>query len=981
MNTHLLRSVVAASFVGIFVCGAAPVRAQGTSDLRGTVVDSQGGVLPGATITITNQDTGTYREVVSNPDGAWYVPSLAPGRYQLAAELQGFKRFLRRDILVTVGNTTTLAIELELGAIEETVTVTTEAPIIDVTSKQIGGNIDNRDLTQLPSITRNWLEYGSLLPGIVPAPNLASWGSFTISANGVDTRNNTFLVDGAWDNDDYLGQNNGGQTRVPIEGVQESQILIGQYDAEFGRTSGAIVNAVTKSGTNQFRGAAFLYYTNPDLRAEDFFVRQNNLVKPNTTKQEWGGALGGPLVKDKAHFFVNIERVSINEGRTIQIPARPDLNYSTFTETRVWNSLYRFDHQINANHSWSFRWITEWSPQRNLTNNLALTPAATTSEWDRDDTGSVALNSVLGRNMVNTIRVAMTREDDRFAPSGFAACDAGFQGCNEYNYQTMRTVGANIAYLTFQDGPRNNNTHWVTDSPELSETFSWFIPDKRGDHDLKFGLKYYYTQWRYTNGSQLNGNFVIPSNGPFNPADPRTYPERLTIQLQDFRVFMTQRAYAFFAQNKWRLNRNVTFNLGLRYDLEYTPLYEADNAAFTDPARYPVDKNNFSPRVGVTYGFDEGRSVLRGGWGRFFDKVNFGMVQSFLQSGVYSRSFAAQFPADRIDPGPRAGRLPTDPMLVNGPAVNRALLDQLYPPGQAVRNTGEVWLDNPDRVIPSIQQVSAGYQRQLTARTSISADYVRTFGRGLFMTKNLNPGVRVSTSPGGVINRVDPSFVTNVWTRANVGRYDYDGLNVQLEKRESDNWSGRVSYTLSYSRGNTSGDYTASIPFQYLDDLRLDQNNGPTDRDRRHNLTISGRGQIPRTAGVTVAGTLRLLSGLPFTLLDTNSDPDRNGVLFDALPAGAYSGNGNNAITVDNEGGRNGARGPGFAQLDLRLGWRFRPGSGRTLDVTADLINVANRSNFVNPAGDRRSTNFLLLTQLFAGGQPRQVQVGMRLGF
>lgn len=135
MNTHLLQSVVAASFVGIVVFGAAPVRAQGTSDLRGTVVDSQGGVLPGATITITNQDTGTYREVVSNPDAAWYVPSVAPGRYQLAAELQGFKRFLRRDILVTVGNTTTLAIELELGAIEETVTVTTEAPIIDVTSE------------------------------------------------------------------------------------------------------------------------------------------------------------------------------------------------------------------------------------------------------------------------------------------------------------------------------------------------------------------------------------------------------------------------------------------------------------------------------------------------------------------------------------------------------------------------------------------------------------------------------------------------------------------------------------------------------------------------------------------------------------------------------------------------------------------------------------------------------------------------------
>ena len=205
--------------------------------------------------------------------------------------------------------------------------MTTESPLIDATSKQIGGNIDTKDLTQLPSITRNWLEYASLLPGIVPAPNLASWGSATISANGVDTRNNSFLIDGAWDNDDYLGQNNGGQVRVPIEGVQESQILIGQYDAEFGRTSGAIVNAVTKSGTNSLHGAGFLFYTNKALRAEDFFVRQNNLEEPDPTKREYGGAIGGPVIKDKAHFFVNLERVFINEGRTIQIPraARAEL--------------------------------------------------------------------------------------------------------------------------------------------------------------------------------------------------------------------------------------------------------------------------------------------------------------------------------------------------------------------------------------------------------------------------------------------------------------------------------------------------------------------------------------------------------------------------------------------------------------------------------------------------------------------------------
>jgi hypothetical protein len=191
---------------------------------------------------------------------------------------------------------------------------------------------------------------------------------------------------------------------------------------------------------------------------------------------------------------------------------------------------------------------------------------------------------------------------------------------------------------------------------------------------------------------------------------------------------------------------------------------------------------------------------------------------------------------------------------------------------------------------------------------------------------------------------------------------------------------------VGHSRGNTSGALTATNNMQYLNEPRLELNEGPTDYDRRHNLVFSGRGEIPHTRGLTASGTLRMLSGTAFTLVDTTSDPDRNGVLFDPLPAGTYSGNGPNAITVVNKGGRNGAYGPGFVQLDTRLGWRFRPGRGRTLDVTADLINVTNRANFVNPVtttnqSDRRSTNFLLLTALYGGGQPRQAQVGVRLGF
>jgi Carboxypeptidase regulatory-like domain len=999
MNTPLGRAVVVLFLVFLSLASSA-VAQQGTAEIRGKVTDQQAGSLPGVTVTVTNQESGNFREAVSSSDGSYFMAALPPGRYQVTAQLQGFKKFVRQDVVLAVGNQMGVDIQLELGGVEETVLVTGESPIIDVTSKEIGGNISSKELSEIPSIARNFTYFAGLLPGIVPTANLASWGSDTLTANGVDSRNNSYLVDGGWDNDDYLGQNNGAQARVPLDAAQEFQVLTGQFDAEFGRTSGAIVNAVIKSGTNRFHGSAFEFFYNKDLRAKDFFQEQNNLDKANTEKNEFGGSIGGPIKKDKIHFFVDVERVRLNEGRTIQIPARPELNYTTVTETRVWDTVYRVDHQLSANHSWGGRWVTEWSPQQNQTNNAAVTLTAAQQEWDRDDTGSIHVNSVLGSNRVNTIRLSLTREDDRFAPNGFPSCtqnmsaffplwSANFADCVAVNETAMRTQGPNLTYLTFQDGVRNAGTHWITDSPEFSDTFSWYLPDtKTGIHDLKFGFQMYYVRWNFQNNAQLNGTFVIPSNNSFNPADPRTYPERLTIQAPTDQVIrMTQWAYTGFLQDKWHISNRATFNLGLRYDIDFTPLDETDNPQFSDPNAYPVDKNNLSPRVGFTYSMDEGKSLVRTGWGLFYDKTNFGQLNSYVTSGVNAASVTVQFPADNIDPGPRAGRLPTNPMLVNGPVVNYALLNSLYPPGALTRNTGDVFLDSPNRKQPYTQQFSAGYQRQLGAAVSASADYVHTIARDQWLLENLNPGLRVNTTASGAINRVDPNYVTNVWQRQNIGEYTYDALNVVLEKRDSHNWSGRVSYTLANSRGNNSGALTATNNYQVLDNANLDLGQGPTDFDRRHNLVLSGRiSDVPRTHGMQVSGTLRVLSGLPFSLIDSSGDPDRNGILMDPLPAGTYSGNGPNAITVENAGGRNGAYGPGYLQLDTRLGWRFKAGPGRTLDLTGDLINVTNRANFVSPVttgnvSDRRSTNFLLLTTLYGGGQPRQLQVGLRLGF
>ena len=209
-------------------------------------------------------------------------------------------------------------------------------------------------------------------------------------------------------------------------------------------------------------------------------------------------------------------------------------------------------------------------------------------------------------------------------------------------------------------------------------------------------------------------------------------------------------------------------------------------------------------------------------------------------------------------------------------------------------------------------------------------------------------------------------------------------MNLSLEKRFSHNWSLRGAYALSYSRGVT-GNQTDTAQMQVGTDLHLDDYYGPTNVDRRHSLVVSGRMEIPKTHGVTLSGVLRTLSGTPFTIQDQNIDADQNGVLFDPLPAGTYSGTSADSLqNVENKGGRNGARGPGFMQLDLRGGYRAKLGSTRrTLDVFVDVFNVTNHANFTNPSGDRRNTaDFLRLSTLVAtSGLPRQAQLGLRFGF
>ncbi|MGE0815333.1 MAG: carboxypeptidase regulatory-like domain-containing protein [Vicinamibacterales bacterium] len=976
-----MRGVRFGLAVALLLAAATSLSAQqGTSQIAGKITDEQGAVLPGVTLVVTNEETGVFREVATGASGAFFVSQIVPGRYKLRATLEGFAPLDRNGLVVQVGNTVTVDLTLTVGSLSETVEVTGASPLVDTSSTSVGGNIGTAELSTLPAINRNYFSAVALLPGVQFTPS-NQMGNDTIIAGGQTSQNTNVSVDGGYNADDALGTSSGAQVRTPLEAIQEFQVVTGMYDAEFGRASGAVVNAVTKVGTNEFRGVVFGYSAFNQLTSRDFFVKQNDLPKPTVTKREWGGVVGGPIVKNRMHFFLSLERQVDNPNRSRVFSSRPELNFSRVEERSDWNTLIRIDHQLTQNHTWAARWLRESAPQFPVI-GTRQTEASFQDETDLDQTAVFTLTSVLGNSRVNTVRLARTWEHWWHANECARA-----QG--DEAVQDQSRCPPQLDYLEFLaqastelQGPWDSN--W-----QVEDDVSWYVPTRRGDHEFKLGARYNFTELERVSGINRNGTFRFNTNAPFDAADPRTYPERLTIRVPNaFREFVKNHTFEAFVQDKWRVGRN-TISAGLRYDLEVIPLDEADNPLFAG-AGYPVDKNNVAPRLGFTRALDEqNRSVIRGGYGIFYNRTILGAVDDVLEFSKFTESAVLQFPNNNADPGPSRGQFPTDPWLVNGPFINQALLDRLYPGGSRIRNAGVVIFDSPDRQQPYAHQMTVGYTRQIGQAMAVSADYVKSMNRDMFLARNLNPMRRADTSRTGAITRSDAfgvlgeAYSQQVWVMENTGRNDYDALNLQLEKRMSHNWSGRVSYSLGYSRG-TAENQADKNTYQVGTDLKLGEWSGPSQVDRRHILSVSGQVDIPKTWGMNVSATGRYMSGAPFTIFDSSIDADQNGELVDPLPAGTYSGTALNALKdVKNDGGRNGAYGPDYFQLDLRAGWRVRTRENHALNVFFDIFNVTNRANFDNPSGDRRvASTFLVLTNLRGGGGfPRQAQFGVRYQF
>ncbi len=989
------RFILAAVVALVCATATSAVAQVGRAELRGRVTDEQGGALPGVTLVITHQDAGTFREIVTGAGGQYFVAQLIPGVFTITAELPGFRGFEQTDFALGVGMTLDLDITLLVGAIEETITVTGETPIVDLTSAEVGGTVTAGELTDLPTGNRSYFAAVALLPGIQFNPS-SSLGNDNMIANGQTTNGNSVGLDGATNNDDASGTSAGGQVRVPLEAVSEFQVLTNQFDAEFGRVRGAIINSITKQGTNQFTGALFDYYISEATTAEDFFVKQSDtLTKPETNKKEFGGVVGGPIVRDKMHFLFSIERQLVAPSRSREYPTRPDLSFTLAEDWKALNTLMRLDHQINANNTWAFRWLREKAPQFNLIGNRTATLNAIQDETDNDQIWVGTYTSVLGNNKVNTVRISATSESF-FRGNPCWRANGGFD-----NPGNQAMCPPEFEFNSFTDNQLAGASGRDDENSQWNDTFSWFVPNMGGDHDFKFGATFHRTRVTSPRESDLNGTFRFDTDQVFNPLDATTYPERLFIRVGNplgrtyTQILHTWEA---FFQDKWAINDRLTAALGVRYDLEQYRSGVTDNPFFPGGGD-PIDYNNVSPRTSLAYDLTgDGKSVVRGGYGMFYDKTILGRIDEFLRFPKFSDSFTVSFPLDNIDRGPSNGMFPTEPLLLNFdnslcpvspggpcPTVDRAALNAMFPPGTLNRNVGTVYFDHEGRKQPWMHQLTLGFERELAPTLSVSVDYIRTMGRDMLGRINLNPGIRASTRRGDTLTRFDAfgilgePFTSNVYAVTSCCTTNYDALNFQLEKRYADRWGARVAYAFGSSRGNTFNQHEL-IDTQVGANLNLDKHQQPGETDRRHILSVSGRTELP--GGATASVVARYMSGLPFTLVNDNFDLDLNGIAQDPIAAGTYSGTGVNGITVENDGGFGGARGPDFVQVDMRFGYRLRPYASNTLDVFFDIFNITDHANFNNPDPDQRGSDFLQLRTLRGGsGFPRSGQFGIRYGF
>ena len=941
-----LVGVAALACAWLAVC-ATPVFAQVVgANLSGRVVDQDGGALPGVTVTITNKANGAAQVTVTNGEGIYRVIALQPAPYIVKAELSGFG-VTTREVVLTIGANATLDLRMGVAALEESITVSASSPIIEVARAAPSSTIVESQIQALPVLERNFLALAQLMPGA--APNYTSKFSRVKFGGPADQRNGyTTIVDGG-DLDDAIW----GDPTVNIsqDAVQEFKVFRNQFDAQYGAALAAVVTVATKSGTNALHGTGYLFGRDDSLNATNAF----QTTKPVYGQQRAGGSVGGPIIRNRTHFFGAYEYTNVEKENIIALPSR---NPFAVAENGVFPATSRehlfvakIDHRINDRSSFFVRYAFD-DQYATRTNNNVSSDSANVNDLSKMHSTISEQNWVLSNTAVNTLRAHFMWNEVATLPVTLGVPQI---------VRPSVTTGQN--WTAPQFFPRSRF--------QLFETFY----KTAGRHDLKFGADYTYAKHSYDAHFYESGYWQFTTDAPFDRANSATWPIAFVQQTNGLYDYNSH-IFAAYVQDDWRISDNVRLNLGLRYDLDTNlRMNDVYRRVLADPAYAGLnnfvsndrgtDANNIQPRLGITYDVGgTGRFVARGGWGLYITRNRhyFGLT---AQDRLLGTSIRIQDPAQlRLYPDISA--------VLGGKSLSE------YVAGGAARS---IYIIPDDYVLPESRNTTLGFGWQVNNRTGLDVDFVYAYGYNQLGALDLNlpaSGGLSATNPRPVRN------FTEVKSLENFTKSWYKAMETQFRTRFRGVESMSVSYTLSSTIRDGVNHYQT-----YPGTMRTPNERGYSEQDTRHNLSMSASTRLPY--GVLFGGILRALSGTPFAV-SAGFDIDGDGQTSNDRPAGLGITVGRDnvekslKIINDLRATRNQApitadalKLDPFVSLDLRMTKEFSFTPDKRMELFLEGYNILNRVNYAGGGNGNINSSSLLIRN--GARDPRQIQLGARFSF
>jgi hypothetical protein len=915
MLKRTLRAALAALAVVALLPAAA--RAQAVGAVTGVVTDDSGAVIPGVSVEATNAGTGLVRTAVTDADGRFDLPQLQPGRYNVKASLSGFRTVERQAVQVSVDDTTRVDFKMTVGGIEENVTVSGEAPLVETSHATMGITIDQQKVVELPLNGRNFTQLGTLIPGVLAPPSglggqtgdatPGGFGATTagFNVNGMRNQSNNFVMDGTTNNDTF---NTGFVLRPPPDAIQEFKIQTHSYAAEYGRNAGAVVNVVTKSGTNAFHGAAWEFNRSDALQAKNYFALSTQ-PKPKLKQNQFGGAFGGPVEKNKLFFFGYYEGYRNQQGSTSNIVVATDAQrQGNFGSTTIKDPLTGLPFPNNTIpaarlDASALKLLDQFVPQANSGANRYIVSPTTTDNRDslglRMDYQFSGSNTLLGRYLrTTTDRVTppittpaaqeakATLQDfmmsdtqllgthainvARFASNRIAANPAVTSGLNNADYginvPNTNPLAQGLAFMGvtgfFNLGdPQQPFVKRLNQVYEVSDDFTW----TKGGHQLKFGADVQHQHMIIAFINRPNGDFGFDGRftgnalADFELGLPSQFRRTTKNQAQDG----TTTAYAAFAQDEFRPWTRLTLNYGVRY--EVTPPFVDKNNALN--AFHPGEQSTIFPNAptGLVYPGDPGvprgtyatdKNNLAPRFGAVWDVRGNGRTTVRGAWGIFYDTLAGQgdFFQNGVLAPPFTPLLQIDapaPMTLENPLSASTAGAADFPPGLTIIGWAK------DFQTPYAYQYNFSLQHQLGENIGMEVGYVGSLGRHMPIFMEVNPGVYTpgQTTPGA---RLFPAFAL-VRPTFSEARSKYDSLQASVRMRPTHGLNFLASYTLSKSMDHVSGlnigaDSRPAIPVTIGDEASIEQSLanewGPSLFDARHRFVVSFGYALPEAEGL-----------------------------------------------------------------------------------------------------------------------------------